>query len=147
MHVDLQNLADIEAIKNLKARYGQLVDGAAGKGSAEARAALAELFTEDVVADFGAEGVLSGRAALSEFLGEIVHGKWPWMWHSFHSPLITIDGDSARGSWTMYAVGRRKDAQMTEVVLGRFEDEYVRQGKVWRQKRLKFVNESAQLHK
>jgi hypothetical protein len=108
-----QRLADLEAIKQLKARYCLLLD-------AQEWDALRALFTGDArfsvgSGDYGDPDAFVGnlRAALT---GES-HV------HVAQMPIIELTGpDSARGLWTFSNRG----------ALGHYQDEYVRRDGGWR---------------
>lgn len=89
------DLVEIERIKQLKARYFQLMDQ---KRWDE----WAEVFCEDVVIDTTEEGapLIHGRQAFREYLPPILeHVK---TCHHGHSPIIRLTGpDAAEGSWAM----------------------------------------------
>jgi len=140
---DLQALADIEAIRNFKALYGQRVDGLISNFSPEALHLFGQLFTTDAVAEFGLpSGPLAGRGGIMEFIGSRVRAQRSWMWHSFHSPMIEVHGDNAVGRWTIYCLARAKNSSKVDVIVGRYQDEYLRTPEGWRQRRLIFTNES-----
>ncbi len=104
----IEALEDVEAIRRLKARYGELVDerytGGAPRSPAELlRIAdeLAGLFTEDAVWDAGpALGVCRGRAALRE---RFARPTLSFSWHYFVKPQIQVDGSQARARWDLLA--------------------------------------------
>ena len=136
-------LSDVDAIRNFKATYGRLVDDMITNFSSEKVARFGELFTDDVKSNFGAKsGPMHGRAALLDFLGAKVPAERSWMWHAFHSPLIEVSGDTATGHWTIYCLALTKGAAKPDIVLGRYEDEYRRTPKGWRQSSLTFHNET-----
>lgn len=140
---DQSRLADIEAIKNFKATYGIVVDDLITNYTPEKLDRFAALFTEDLASNFGKPtGQLHGRQAILDFIGGTVRSARSWMWHSFHSPLIEVDGDTATGDWTIYCLALTRGASKPDVVLGRYQDKYVRTPQGWRQSSLTFVNET-----
>jgi hypothetical protein len=140
--INTQTLVDIEAIKNLKARYGQYVDDAVSHYTPERLQRLGEIFSADVEADFGLPtGPLKGPLAIQDFIGT-VRTKRSWMWHSFHSPLIEIEHDHAVGHWTIYCLATQDASGQVDIIVGRYRDEYVRTPQGWRQSRLTFSNET-----
>ncbi|MCU1397540.1 MAG: hypothetical protein JWN62_649 [Acidimicrobiales bacterium] len=86
---------DIEAIKQLKARYFRMMD-------TKRWDEFAQVFTEDVVIDMTAEGgaVTNGRDAFVEFLRPTLESVTTV--HHGHMPEIVLqDADSASGTWAM----------------------------------------------
>jgi len=138
-------LADIEAIKQLKGAYGDIIDRLVRKPEHEDRAALGALFTEDAVVDFqDMLGVYAGRAAIIRFFADTMPTVTAWMWHSFHSPIITVNGDEAEGRWTLYALSTRRTElhEAPAATYGRYIDKYVRTPEGWRQSLLFFLDET-----
>lgn len=104
----LAQLEDVEAIRRLKARYGELVDRRYREGVLENEAELeklsheiARLFTEDAVWDGGAAlGVCRGRA---EIAARMRATTLRFAWHYFVKPQIAVEGAGARASWDILA--------------------------------------------
>lgn len=94
--MDASVLADVEAIRRLKARYFRLMDS---KQWTEWR----DVFTEDLVvrapADTGSEEPTTGRDVFVDttraFIDDVITV------HHGHMSEIEIDGDSAMGVWSM----------------------------------------------
>lgn len=104
----LRAVEDVEAIRALKARYGELVDSRyTGDGVKpadevdEIARRVAELFTEDAVWDGGKQlGVCKGRDAIAERM------RTPTLrftWHYFVKPQIRVEGDQASARWDILA--------------------------------------------
>ena len=127
---------DLAAIQNLKARYCAAVDGAAGDLDG-ARAALAAVFMPDVVGDYGFR-VFEGAAELADFLCTSIASGSEWAIHTIHSPMITVEGDRASGSWTVIALLKRRGGGQVDQVVGRYSDEFARTGEGWRIGRVGF---------
>jgi SnoaL-like domain len=125
----LHRLADIEAIKQLKARYFRLMDQ---KRWDE----WAQVFSEDahlVVPEGNVDE--RGRAAVVRSVSQVLEGVRTV--HHGHMPEIEIiDRDHARGTWAMFdyvefplsAAGQRQGLQG----FGHYTEEYVREGGAWR---------------
>ena len=105
----LQELSDIEAIKQLKARYCLLLD-------AQDWEAFAALFTPDAAFDIDGAKYASTRA----FVGDISVGLAGELhMHIAHMPIIEITGsDSARGLWSF----------TNQTAGGHYQEGYVRDG-------------------
>ena len=111
----IQALEDVEDIKKLKIRYGQLVDSrfdSSGrlKDQKELDAIareIAEMFTDDAAWDRGEElGALKGRKRLYE------HFRLPgysFHVHYFLNDYIVHEGNKASGDWYLWMPGTRDD--------------------------------------
>jgi hypothetical protein len=141
--LSLRTLADIETLRRHKAAYGRLVDGFGETVTSEAVAAFRALFTEDLVAEFNNLGDFQGLDAFTEAMTVTVPSRRQWVWHSFHSPDCSIDGDRAHVAWTLYALVKAdRNAPRPEAVVGRYFDDYVRTPEGWKQSRIRFIAEA-----
>jgi hypothetical protein len=131
----VQALEDVEAIRRLKARYADLVDGRYGKSGPKPAAELARLageiaalFAEDAVWDGGPGlGLCEGREAIR---ARMAAPTLLFSRHYFVNPRIELDGDRARGRWELLAPCTLRDGRPAWMA-GAEEDEYVRVGGVW----------------
>jgi hypothetical protein len=137
----VRSLEDVEAIRELKARYGALVDSRYGPDGPKPRAELepiareiAGLFTEDALWDGGkALGACRGREAIRlRFLEPTLR----FSWHYFVKPRIVVDGDRARGSWDLLAPCTTRDGR-PHWMAGLEEDEYARVEGAWLHTRMR----------
>ena len=128
----LARLEDVEAIKNLKARYAYHCDhGYDADG-------MASLFVEDSIWTSNAFGTYRGRAAIHEFQSKI-SSEILWALHFMICPVVNIsdDGQTASGSWyliefatmTRPAADDGKDAVVMTAV---YNDTFVRERGEWR---------------
>ena len=85
----VQRLADIEAIKQLKARYASACDDDYNPDK------LASLFAEDAVWDGSILGYAEGRDGIREYFAA-ASGLVPFAVHQVSNPLIEIDSDRCR---------------------------------------------------
>ena len=138
--------ADVLAIMNLRSSYGDIIDRLVRNGpNAEDEALLEAVFTPDCVLDFEALlGVHSGWPAIRKLFVEWHPENISWMWHSFHSPIITVDGDTATGKWSLIAMGTTKGENPVPppMTYGRYTDQYVRYGSGWRINHQHFLDET-----
>jgi hypothetical protein len=132
---ETQRLADIEAIKQLKARYVRLVD--AREFEAWGKEVLAEdchLHTDGPPLD-GRDNIVSSiSAALAE--AKTIH--------QVHTPEITITGpNTATAIWPMndFVTGKLGGTQMTLRGIGHYHEEYVRTAEGWRLKRNRLIRQ------
>jgi hypothetical protein len=141
--IDAMRLADIEAIKQLKFRYGMLVDALPGRGR-DAADELALLFTEPMHVDFQSVFglTLTSRTEFRQFFGETLPASLGWLLHTFSNPIIEVAGDHASATWLLYAMttARGNPRSAPDISYGRYFDEYVRTPDGWRQRSLKYKN-------
>ncbi len=98
----------VQEIHRLKARYGSLIDERYTLDGARDAAAVAEvadrvvaLFAPDAVWDGGERlGTWTGREAIRERFLDPTLG---FTLHYFLKPVIEVDGDTATGTWDIFA--------------------------------------------
>jgi hypothetical protein len=121
----VQKLADIEEIKQLRARYTRCIDTKDWE-------ALRDELTEDFRADTEG-GLLEGRDA---FVGSISQSLASASTaHHCHTPEIEITGlDTATGVWAMqdHVSMTLKGAPFSFRGAGHYHDTYIRTSKGWR---------------
>jgi hypothetical protein len=135
----ISRMNDILHLQAMKATYCETVDACTSDG-AKAAARLAELFTEDVQADYGM-GPLNGRNAVIEFLVSAIVANNDSLWHSIHTPRIDVSGDAATGHWTLMVRMKRKQSTLFETLHGRYLDEFRRTQQGWRISSIRFIQE------
>lgn len=136
----LRALEDVEAIRRLKARYGELVDSRfdeTGFLPADRVAPIADeiaaLFSADAVWDGAALGVSRGRAEIRE---RFLTSTLTFSWHFFVKPFIEVEGDSATARWDILAPCTR-EGDKPYWMAGVEDDEYVREDGVWKHRSMK----------
>ena len=120
-----ERLADIEAIKQLKARYFRLMD-------TQDWAGLGGVFTRDAVAQGGDQEV-AGRPAVVDFISRASEGARSA--HQGFLPEIEILGDGrARGIWAMqdYFEVRGTEPLVGFTGFGHYQDSYAIEDGAWR---------------
>lgn len=134
----LAALEAAEAIRDLKARYAELVDrryrrggGVVAPDELDALAdAIAALFSEDAVWDGGPGlGRCEGRAAIRERFRD---PTLLFSWHYFLKPRIRVDagGDTAEARWDLLAPCTTRDGR-PHWMAGVEDDAYRREGGRW----------------
>jgi hypothetical protein len=126
-------LEDERAIVNLQRSYGYFVDKAMWTETAD-------LFADDATLEIGGRGVFVGKPRILQYLTwlapqGLTHGKLQN--HIQLQPIITVarDGRTAKGRWRWLAeVGDYH--QDSRWGIGTYENEYVKEGGVWRIKTL-----------
>ena len=132
MSIDLEKtvrrLADIEDIKQLKARYALACDDDYNPDR------LAPLFAEDAIWDGSILGYAEGREGIREFFAAS-SALVPFAVHQVSNPLIEVDGDTATGVWYLWQpMVFQGEALWLSAI---YNDSYVRQGGQWLYQHLK----------
>jgi hypothetical protein len=124
---ELRELRDLEAIKQLKAAYFQLVD------TQEWERWGRDVLAQDVLFDLGTV-VEQGRDAVVALVARTMAGATSV--HHGHTPVITLTGpDTATGVWAMQdyvSMFDRNGAPVTFRGYGHYFEEYVRTPDGWR---------------
>jgi len=135
------DLSAIEAIRVVKASYGELTDRLGSGPQPGDEDALRAILAQDVEFQFGAgpdaPGLAGRDAAMAHFV-KTIPGMVEWMWHGFHNPIITVSGDEAQGRWAFhaYSVAKGDPAEAITMTVGRTFDRYVREGGAWKMRRM-----------
>ena len=123
-------IEDIEEIKIMHREYMSCHD------NLQFEKAL-DYFTEDAEVEVRSSGVMKGRENYSKiFLGTLAQRKERHDGHLVGQPVITIDGDTARGRWIVYMFF---SVPTIEWVQGRHDCEYIKENGKWKFSKLKFV--------
>ena len=112
-------LESIEAIRNLRCRYHELVNEDAGPR-------LHELFAADATINYGGRGEVRGREAIRGFFAAF---PVKLARQFLHNHVVHTDGRTGKGY--CYLDGRPVIDGKSYHVVGRFDDEYVRIGDAW----------------
>jgi len=126
-------LEDVEAIKRLKYRYADACDRGYDAD------ALAELFTEDAVWDGGLFGRYEGREAIRQFF-QGVSSDITFAMHYMMNPIITVNGDRARGSWYLFQTCTFAEGNTAIWGAARYEEQYRRVGGEWKFRHLQLIS-------
>jgi hypothetical protein len=130
---------DVNELRNLQQIYGYYVDEALWDQ-------VVDLFTDDGTLESAFNGVYAGKENIRRYLYSLTGGK-PGLVHgelNNHiqlSPVITLapDGQSAKGRWrALIQTGSFGKGSGGNWGAGTYENEYVRQGGVWKIRKLHF---------
>ena len=126
----IQRLEDLEAIKQLKARWGETID--AGLGAAK----IVAFFADDGAIEIERYGRHQGRDALLKFFGET---RFSFMFHCFIPKVVEIadDGLTARGRFRLWELGTKPGARPGDAgtpvwIGGDYDDDFVKLGGEWK---------------
>ncbi len=129
----LQRLEDIEAIRQLKARY------CAGCDDDHNPETLLELFWEDAVWEATSNGRFEGQRAIRGFFSDLrASGRIRNSAHNVMNPIIEVDGDRATGHWRLimlYTANTQPEPSYHRII-GWYREEYRRKRGEWRYQRL-----------
>ncbi|MBI1179372.1 MAG: hypothetical protein GC201_02365 [Alphaproteobacteria bacterium] len=131
----IRRLEDIEAIKQLKGRYGQACDDNHNPDK------VAALFVPDGLWEGRNTGVhAKGHAAIKDYIGGVrASGRMRNSAHMFMNPIITVNGDEATGEWRfiMAYTGKVPGGTLQyHRIIGFYDEEYVRVDGRWMFRRL-----------
>lgn len=127
----IQAIEDLENIKKLHQHYIDLMDNLQYKE-------VLDLFTEDATVEVRNWGVKRGRKELSEiYIGILAknRGTSRSEGHMAVEPDITVDGNTAKGTWLIYMLSQPK----IQWIQGRNECEYRKEDGKWKISKLKFT--------
>jgi ketosteroid isomerase-like protein len=130
----VQRLADIEAVKQLKAEYIRLVDSQQWE-------AWSRLFAEDCVLELDGGRVEGRDNAVAKISGSLANARTV---HRIHQPEVTITGpDTAKAAWPMsdYVRGTFGGKGLIITGHGYYHEEYIRTADGWKVKRSQLVRQ------
>lgn len=122
----IQRLEDIEAIKQLKAKYLHSCDTKNIDG-------IRECFAEgDIVINYGAIGEFSDRESfIALFQSMACNDAVNDMHHGQNSQITWHNADSASALWDLYFYQVNTDTQNLTQLAGSYHDKYVKKGGQW----------------
>jgi hypothetical protein len=124
----LRVLEDIEEIKKLHRTYVYCL-------SSRQWDDLLDCFAEDAIADIGQHGLRRGKKEITE----LVYGDFDKLektpGHLVGQPVISVDGDRAKGYWILYLFPYR---QPVTWIQGKYDCEYVKVDGKWKFSLVKF---------
>lgn len=125
-------IEDLEEIKKLHQHYINLMDNLRYEE-------VLDLFTEDATVEVRNSGVKSGKKELSEVYIDTLakkRGTTRLDGHMAVEPDITVEGDTARGTWLIYMLFSKPAIQWVQ---GKNECEYRKENGKWKISKLKFT--------
>jgi len=132
----LTELADVEAIKRLKAEYCDICDDAHDPDR------IVGVFTEDCVWEGEGVATARGHAELRRLFEDFAR-QVEFSQHNVFNPRIVVDGDRAHGSWNLLSPFTFREGRRAIWVAVRYEEDYVKVDGVWKIRRLRGVGRMA----
>lgn len=128
----VQAIEDAESIKKLHQHYIDLMDNLQYE-------AVLDLFSEDATVEIRNSGVKRGRKEISEIYIDVLakrRGAARFDGHMAVEPDISVDGDTAKGTWLIYMLFSQPTLQWVQ---GKNECEYKKLNGTWKISKLKFT--------
>ncbi len=132
----LQLQEDRHAIADLKARYVDAADGGWTGEPAHDGDTIASLFVEEGIWDAGEMGQGVGHAGIRAYFAAAVE-DFPLVFHHASSARIHVEGDQASGRW--HVMVPMIDKGVSKLLVGIYDDLFVRTPKGWKFKELRFT--------
>ena len=126
----ITRLEDIEAIKQLKARYCDICDDTHNPDR------IASVFTADGIW----EGGDFGQAQSHEAIQELFHGfrnMFTFSQHNISNPIIEINGNRATGIWYITGPWTLTEDNKEIWMAARYDDDYVKVDGEWKYQHLR----------
>lgn len=121
----LVRLEDIEAIKQLKARYCDICDDNHNPDR------ITSIFAEDGIWEGDGFGKAQGHAAIRE-LFQGFQERMSFSQHQVMNPIIEIDGNRAKGIWYLFGAFTFRKNNQARWMAARYEDDYVKANGEWK---------------
>ncbi|MGE0486466.1 MAG: nuclear transport factor 2 family protein [Gammaproteobacteria bacterium] len=133
----ITRLEDIEAIKQLKARYSHICDDMHNPDT------IASVFAADGIWESPDFGQAQGHAGIRELFKKF-QKMFSFSQHNMMNPVITVDGNRATGIW--YLMGPWNNAETGENIwmTARYDDDYVKIDGEWKYQHLRVVVRSVE---
>lgn len=126
----IRRLEDIEAIKQLKARYCDVCDDMHNPGR------IASLFAEDGVWESPDFGQAHSHAEIRK-LFEGFRDNFSFSQHNIMNPIIEVDGERATGVWYIMGPWTQTADGRAIWMTARYDDDYVKIDGEWKYQHLR----------
>lgn len=126
----ITRIEDIEAIKQLKARYCQASDDNHNPDS------VAATFVEDGIWDGGSLGTAQGQEAIRELFRGF-QKSISFSQHNIMNPIIDVVGPRATGIWYLHGPFTFHENHDTKLFTLRYDDDYVKVNGEWKHQHLR----------
>ena len=128
----ITRLEDIEAIKQLKARYCEICDDMHNPDR------IASLFAPDGIWESPDFGKAAGHAAIEDLFRGF-RDMFSFSQHNIMNPIIEVNGDRATGIWYLMGPWTHTDGGKEIWMTARYDDDYVKLDGKWKYQHLRAV--------
>ncbi len=128
----ISRMEDIEAIKQLKARYCEICDDDHNPDE------IVTLFTEDAIWEGKGIGKAEGHAAIRALFKSFQQAM-SFTQHMVMNSIIDVQGDRATGRWYIILPSTFREGNHARWQGGRYKEDYVRVNGAWKIKHLRVV--------
>ena len=128
----ITRLEDIEAIKQLKARYSHICDDLHNPDT------IASVFAEDGIWESEDFGKAVGHQEIRD-LFKGFRNMFTFSQHNMMNPVIEINGDRATGIWYIMGPWTLKAGDKETWMALRYDDDYVKTNGEWKYQHLRVV--------
>jgi hypothetical protein len=126
----ITRLEDIEAIKQLKARYAQICDDMHNPDT------IASVFSEDGIWENEDLGKATGHEEISALFSTF-RDMFSFSQHNMSNPVITVDGERATGIWYIMSPHDVTEDNRKTWIAARYDDDYVKVDGEWKYQHLR----------
>lgn len=128
----LTRMEDIEAIKQLKARYCEICDDMHNPER------ITSLFTEDAIWESPDFGQAQGHAAIKKLFSDFAK-LFNFSQHNIMNPIIEVDGNKATAMWYIMGPWTYTENDEEKWLALRYDDDYVKVDGQWKYQHLRVV--------
>ena len=121
----IARLEDLEAIKQLKARYCEICDDDHDPSR------ITSIFTEDAVWEGRGIGKAQGHAEIRK-LFEGFQKNISFSQHMVMNPIIELNGDHAHGTWYIFGPFTFRQGNQAKWQAARYQEDYVKANGEWK---------------
>ena len=121
----ITRLEDLEAIKQLKARYCEICDDDHDPSR------ITSIFTEDAVWEGRGIGKAQGHAEIRK-LFEGFQKNISFSQHMVMNPIIELNGDHAHGTWYFFGPFTFRQGNQAKWQAARYQEDYVKANGEWK---------------
>ena len=126
----ITRLEDIEAIKQLKARYCEICDDNHNPDR------ITSVFSEDAIWEGRGIGKAEGHAAIRELFAGF-QKMMTFTQHMVVNPVIEIDGENAKGTWYFFGPFTFVEGNQAKWQAARYHEDYQKVNGAWKIKHLR----------
>ena len=128
----ITRLEDIEAIKQLKARYCEICDDMHNPER------ITSVFAEDAIWESPDFGKAQGHAEIKELFANFAK-MFSFSQHNIMNPIIEVDGDRAKAMWYIMGPWTFTENDDEKWFALRYDDDYVKIDGEWKYQHLRVV--------